>query len=51
MSLNEIIYVDDDSGEVIAVLAARSASSFSFMLECPKIQKSLILKLLWYCSV
>jgi len=44
MSLEEIICVDDDSEDVIAFLAARSASLFSFMLECPGIQTSLILK-------
>ena len=46
MSLNEIICVYNDSKEEIEVLAARSASSFFFMLECPGIQKNLILKLL-----
>jgi len=51
MSLYDMIFVGDDSEEVIAVLAARSARSFSMMLECPGIQKSLILKLLIFLSV
>jgi len=31
MSLNEVICVNDDSGKVIMVLAARSSSLFSMM--------------------
>jgi len=46
MSLYEVIFVEDDRVEEIAVLAARPARSFSMMLECPGIQKSLILELL-----
>lgn len=51
MSLEEMICVGDYSEDVIAFLAARSLTSFSFMLEFPDIQKSLIFKLLWYCKV
>lgn len=50
MSLNEVIWMNDDRAELVAVLTARSACLF-FCSDCLWIQKRLILNLLEFRRV